>query len=213
MPTPVCWQVLLLLFARKTLLACVCAFLARNTTACDRGARRTAQALPLLGHMHPPFFKIMDEIQEGLRYVFQNAQQVHVPDQWHRPRRRAPHTQSCSSSVSRLHVQLLYVVVTFVSCDEGCAPRSGMEACITNLLEPGETVVIGDKGIWGARAADMAGRFGSALPRSPGLTAVLCQMLLYLPLQICPGVGAPAYGCAVTFQKLRTRFKHCQAAV
>ena len=31
----------------------------------------TAQAMPLLGHMHPPFFKIMDEIQEGLRYVFQ----------------------------------------------------------------------------------------------------------------------------------------------
>ena len=30
-----------------------------------------AQAMPLLGHMHPPFFKIMDEIQEGLRYVFQ----------------------------------------------------------------------------------------------------------------------------------------------
>ena len=33
--------------------------------------RCTAQAMPLLGHMHPPFFKIMDEIQEGLRYVFQ----------------------------------------------------------------------------------------------------------------------------------------------
>ncbi|KAF8062065.1 Agxt [Scenedesmus sp. PABB004] len=30
-----------------------------------------AQALPLLGHMHPPFLKIMDEISEGLRYVFQ----------------------------------------------------------------------------------------------------------------------------------------------
>jgi alanine-glyoxylate transaminase / serine-glyoxylate transaminase / serine-pyruvate transaminase len=30
-----------------------------------------AQTLPLLGHMHPPFLKIMDEIQEGLRYVFQ----------------------------------------------------------------------------------------------------------------------------------------------
>lgn len=30
-----------------------------------------AQALPLLGHMHPPFFKIMDEIQEGLKYLFQ----------------------------------------------------------------------------------------------------------------------------------------------
>ena len=38
--------------------------------------------------------------------------------------------------------------------------RAGMEACITNLLEPGETILIGDKGIWGARAADMAGRFG-----------------------------------------------------
>lgn len=30
-----------------------------------------AQALPLLGHMHPPFLKIMDEISEGLRYAFQ----------------------------------------------------------------------------------------------------------------------------------------------
>lgn len=28
-------------------------------------------ALPLLGHMHPPFISIMDEIQEGLRYLFQ----------------------------------------------------------------------------------------------------------------------------------------------
>ena len=27
----------------------------------------TAQALPLLGHMHPPFLKIMDECQEGLK--------------------------------------------------------------------------------------------------------------------------------------------------
>jgi alanine-glyoxylate transaminase/serine-glyoxylate transaminase/serine-pyruvate transaminase len=26
-----------------------------------------AQALPLLGHMHPPFIHIMDEIKEGLR--------------------------------------------------------------------------------------------------------------------------------------------------
>lgn len=30
-----------------------------------------AQALPLLGHLHPPFLKIMDECQQGLRYVFQ----------------------------------------------------------------------------------------------------------------------------------------------
>lgn len=30
-----------------------------------------AQSLPLLGHMHPPFIKIMDEISQGLRYLFQ----------------------------------------------------------------------------------------------------------------------------------------------
>jgi alanine-glyoxylate transaminase/serine-glyoxylate transaminase/serine-pyruvate transaminase len=28
-----------------------------------------AQSLPLLGHMHPPFLKIMDEISDGLRCV------------------------------------------------------------------------------------------------------------------------------------------------
>lgn len=35
-----------------------------------------------------------------------------------------------------------------------------MEACIANLVEPGETVVVGNNGIWGARVVDMAGRFG-----------------------------------------------------
>ncbi|KAK9842475.1 hypothetical protein WJX81_001656 [Elliptochloris bilobata] len=81
-----------------------------------------AQAMPLLGHMHPPFFKIMDEIQAGLRYVFQTSSEY--------------------------------------TCLISGTGHAGMEACITNLLEPGETIVIGDKGIWGARAADMAGRFG-----------------------------------------------------
>eukprot|EP00798_Chlamydomonas_sp_ICE-L_P006579 gene6579-3231_t len=33
-----------------------------------------AQSLPLLGHMHPPFLHIMDEIQEGLRYTMQTDQ-------------------------------------------------------------------------------------------------------------------------------------------
>jgi aspartate aminotransferase-like enzyme len=36
----------------------------------------------------------------------------------------------------------------------------GMEATIANLVEPGETIVVGNKGIWGARVCDMAGRFG-----------------------------------------------------
>ena len=37
-----------------------------------------------------------------------------------------------------------------------------MEACISNLLEPGETFVVGDKGIWGQRVADIGERFGGA---------------------------------------------------
>jgi alanine-glyoxylate transaminase/serine-glyoxylate transaminase/serine-pyruvate transaminase len=28
-----------------------------------------AQTLPLLGHMHPPFIKIMDEVKAGLQYM------------------------------------------------------------------------------------------------------------------------------------------------
>jgi alanine-glyoxylate transaminase/serine-glyoxylate transaminase/serine-pyruvate transaminase len=39
--------------------------------------------------------------------------------------------------------------------------HSGMEACIANLVEPGETVLVGNKGIWGARVADLAGRYGA----------------------------------------------------
>ena len=32
-----------------------------------------AQALPVLGHLHPPFLAIMDEIQQGLRYLMQTT--------------------------------------------------------------------------------------------------------------------------------------------
>ncbi|XP_011876911.1 PREDICTED: serine--pyruvate aminotransferase isoform X2 [Vollenhovia emeryi] len=39
--------------------------------------------------------------------------------------------------------------------------HGGMEACLDNLLEPGETVLIAKCGIWGERAADMAGRIGA----------------------------------------------------
>ena len=39
--------------------------------------------------------------------------------------------------------------------------HSGMEACLGNLLEPGETIVIVKCGIWGERAADMASRIGA----------------------------------------------------
>ncbi|XP_043281767.1 alanine--glyoxylate aminotransferase [Venturia canescens] len=39
--------------------------------------------------------------------------------------------------------------------------HAGMEACLGNLLEPGETVLIAKCGIWGERATDMATRLGA----------------------------------------------------
>lgn len=51
--------------------------------------------------------------------------------------------------------------------------HAGMEACIANLLEPGETIVVGNKGIWGARVVDMAARYGAKvvdLKAAPGTT-------------------------------------------
>lgn len=82
-----------------------------------------AQTLPLLGHMHPPFLAIMDEIQAGLRYLFQTSS-------------------------------------NYTLCASGTG-HAGMEMAIANLVEPGDTVVVGNKGIWGARVADMAARFGA----------------------------------------------------
>lgn len=82
-----------------------------------------AQSLPLLGHMHPPFFKIMDEIQGGLRYAFQTS--------------------------------------TKNTCLMSGTGHTGMEACISNLVEAGDTVLVGNSGIWGQRVCDMAERYGA----------------------------------------------------
>lgn len=82
-----------------------------------------AQALPLLGHMHPPFLKIMDEIVGGLQYAFQTD---------------SPYCLMVSGT-----------------------GHAGMEASIANLVEPGETVVVGNKGIWGQRVCDLAARYGA----------------------------------------------------
>lgn len=104
-----------------------------------------AQTLPLLGHMHPPFLKIMDEVCQGLRYVFQTDSK-------------------------------------YTLCVSGTG-HAGMEAAIANLVEPGETVVIGNKGIWGARVCDMAERFGANvidMKVEPGKTFSLDVMTEYL---------------------------------
>jgi len=49
--------------------------------------------------------------------------------------------------------------------------HSGMEASLVNLLEPGETVVICEHGLWGQRAAEMSTRIGCnviKLTKAPG---------------------------------------------
>jgi len=82
-----------------------------------------AQALPLLGHMHPPFFKILDDIQLGLQYIFQTDSKY-----------------------------------TLLVSGSG---HAGMEAVVANMLEAGETIVVGNHGIWGERVIDMSDRYGA----------------------------------------------------
>jgi alanine-glyoxylate transaminase/serine-glyoxylate transaminase/serine-pyruvate transaminase len=57
--------------------------------------------------------------------------------------------------------------------------HAGMEMAIANLVEPGDTVVVGVNGIWGARVADMAERFGARvveLAAEPGKSFSLAQL-------------------------------------
>lgn len=39
--------------------------------------------------------------------------------------------------------------------------HAGMEASIANLVQPGETVVVGNSGIWGQRVCDLSERYGA----------------------------------------------------
>ena len=46
--------------------------------------------------------------------------------------------------------------------------HAGMEACIANLVEPGDKVVVGNAGIWGDRVAEMARRFRGEIAGQQG---------------------------------------------
>lgn len=65
----------------------------------------------------------MDEIKEGIKYVFQTKNTL---------------TLAVSAS-----------------------GHGGMEAVLSNLLEPGDRVLVAINGIWGQRAASMAKRYGT----------------------------------------------------
>uniref|UniRef100_A0A915CMS0 Aminotransferase class V domain-containing protein n=1 Tax=Ditylenchus dipsaci TaxID=166011 RepID=A0A915CMS0_9BILA len=81
---------------------------------------RSALAAPLLGHLHPEFLEIMDDVKAGLQYAFQTENSL-----------------------------------TFAISGTG---HAGMECAMLNLLEPGETILVLQNGVWGQRAADLGRR-------------------------------------------------------
>ncbi|CAO2625508.1 Alanine--glyoxylate aminotransferase [Lemmus lemmus] len=82
-----------------------------------------AGGLRMIGHMQKEMLQIMDEIKQGIQYVFQT---------------RNPLTLVVSGSGH-------------------CA----METALFNLLEPGDSFLVGANGIWGMRAAEIAERIGA----------------------------------------------------
>ena len=83
---------------------------------------RVYQALtsPVIGHMDPAYFNILDQVGEGLRHVFQTQNRL-----------------------------------THATPGTG---TSGMEACVANLLEPGDPVLVCVHGYFGDRVRQMAER-------------------------------------------------------
>ena len=79
-----------------------------------------AMALPTLGHLHPEYCKIMDDVKEGIRYAFQTKNEL---------------TVALSAT-----------------------GHAAMEAVMVNLLEPCDTILIAENGLWGHRAGDMVER-------------------------------------------------------
>ncbi|XP_003798296.1 serine--pyruvate aminotransferase [Otolemur garnettii] len=92
-----------------------------------------AGGLQMIGHMHKEMFQIMDEIKQGIQYVFQT---------------RNPLTLAISGS-----------------------GHSALEAALLNLLEPGDSFLVGVNGIWGQRAVEIGERIGArvhSMTKDPG---------------------------------------------
>ena len=71
-------------------------------------------------------------------------------------------------------VAMLRAVWRMPAGDVLALPATGttaMEAGLANLLEPGETVIVGVAGFFGARLADMAERQGARSTPTPGRTS------------------------------------------
>lgn len=84
-----------------------------------------ALSAPVVGHLDPEFFKVMEESKGMLRWLF--------------------HTEN---------------ELTFPVSGTGSA---GMEACLANLVEEGDTVLVCVNGVFGTRMADIVERLGGKL--------------------------------------------------
>nr|XP_045224066.1 serine--pyruvate aminotransferase isoform X6 [Macaca fascicularis] len=93
----------------------------------------SAGGMQIIGPMDKEMYQIMDEIKEGIQYVFQT---------------RNP--------------------LTLVITGSGhCA----LEAALVNVLEPGDSFLVGVNGIWGQRAMDIGERMGARvhpMTKDPG---------------------------------------------
>ncbi|XP_007532039.1 alanine--glyoxylate aminotransferase [Erinaceus europaeus] len=78
---------------------------------------------PMIGHMHKEMYQIMDEIKQGIQYLFQTRNTL---------------TLALSGSGH-------------------CA----LEAALFNLLEPGDSFLVGANGMWGQRAVEIGERIGA----------------------------------------------------
>ena len=84
-----------------------------------------ALSAPVVGHLDPEFFKIMEENKAMLRWLFHTGNEL-----------------------------------TFPVSGTGSA---GMEACLVNLIEEGDTVLVCVNGVFGTRMADIVERLGGNL--------------------------------------------------
>lgn len=86
--------------------------------------------------------------------------------------------------------------------------HAGMEACLGNLLEPGETVLIVRCGIWGERAADMATRMGAKVFQNHRIILRLNEHNWYINFKLQAELLDTKHNEAVSLEELETALKN-----
>ena len=118
--------------------------------------------------MHPPFLAIMDEIRQGLSWLFQTASKAtclvsgtgHAG--WSLFLSFFLSLFPLASSFSLTSLSFFSFLSLFITSHPHHLHNNlGMEAVVANLLEPGDSILVGTSGIWGERVADMSSRFGA----------------------------------------------------